>query len=269
MASNSRVLLTHDQEIEYGRAWRDHKDRAAREKLISSNTGLVVALARRLAGRGVPLEELIAEGHVGLITAVDRFNPECGCRFSTYATYWIRQSLSESFSKSLSTRGRLNRSDRAALRLLNRAEASFVASKGCAPSYEELGELLGWRIDRVQAVGSYRLACERQGTLDHDLGAAGSVNTMPQSEAFNADSPRERFQHSMTDMLASLSETERTAVELRFGFEGGSSRTVEAVAAAMGMKPTAVRVLLAGAVKKLSRLAKASTQNAPEFAQSA
>lgn len=269
MSPGGRVLLTHDQEVEYGRAWRDGKDREAREKLIAFNRGLVVALARRFAGRGVPLEELVAEGQVGLITAVDRFNPDCGCRFSTYATYWIRQSISEAFAKSLSTRGRLNRSDRAALKLLARAEASFVASTGCAPSYEELGKLLGWRIDRVQAIGSCRSACERRGTLEGDLGAAAFVRVASEVGIDDEGSPRERFRRSIVEMLASLSEAERTAVELRFGFEGGTSRSLEAVAAAMGLRQTIVRNLLAGAVKKLSRLAKASAPAVSELARSA
>lgn len=252
-APATRVLLTREQEVQYGRAWRVDRDRAARDRLITANTGLVIALARRLAGRGVPIEELIAEGQVGLINAVDRFDPDCGCRLSTYATYWIRQSLSEAFSKS-SSRGQLSRTDRVALRTLERAEAKFVSTKGCSPNDIELGELLGWRIDRVQAVEAFRSACDRQVPLD--LGSAGVVGSSTIDAHRQEDSTRERCQHAMGDLLAKLSDKERTAVELRFGFEGGVARTIAAVGAAMNLAPASVRALLCSAMKRLTRMVK-------------
>lgn len=251
----SRVLLTREQEVEYARAWRLDGNRSARDRLITANTGLVIALARRLAGRGVPIEELIAEGQVGLINAVDRFDPDCGCRLSTYATYWIRQSLSEAFAKS-SSRGQLSRTDRVALRMLERAEAQFVSARGCSPNHVELGELLGWRIDRVQAVGAFRSACERQAPLDLALGSAGIAGSSTFDADLQEDSARERCQHAMGDLLAKLSDKERTAVELRFGFEGGAARTISAVGAAMNLAPAHVRALLCSAMKRLTRMVK-------------
>ncbi|MEK6701894.1 MAG: sigma-70 family RNA polymerase sigma factor [Planctomycetota bacterium] len=256
-ATSSRPLLTREQETELGRAWRVDGDRAARDRLITANTGLVIALARRLGGRGVPIEELIAEGQVGLISAVDRFDPNCGCRLSTYATYWIRQSISEAFAKS-SSRGQLNRADRAALRTLERAEIQFAATRGCPPTHVELGELLGWRIDRVQAVGAFRSACERQSPADSQLGSVGMTPSSTTADDLQEGNPRERWQHAMGELLSRLSDKERTAVELRFGFEGGVARTVAAVGAAMNLAPPAVRALLSSAVKKLSRMVKES-----------
>ena len=93
--TRSYPFLTVEQEVDYTRRWREHGDREALEQLVGSHLRLVVKIARKHAGYGLPLADLISEGHVGLMLAVDRFDTERGVRFSTYAMWWIRASVQE------------------------------------------------------------------------------------------------------------------------------------------------------------------------------
>lgn len=248
-------LLTAEQEQSLAKAWRNRGDTAAREQLITSNMGLVVSLASRFGGRGVPTDELIAEGQVGLIMAVDRFDPGCECRFSTYATYWIRHSISEAFARG-TERGRLNRADLQSVRQLERCESEYKLKTGRVPSLTELADALCWRVERVRLVSSYQVSGGGQNSLD-DVGARAPRSTVCESHAGSEpDSSSELLGRDVASLIEELPENERAAVKLRFGFEGGQSRTIDSVAAVMGRSAGDIRGLIASGIKRLSRSCK-------------
>jgi len=261
LVSRSRLerqpLLTADQEQSLARAWRDEGDPSARYRLITSNMGLVVSLASRFACRSVPPHELIAEGQVGLIMAVDRFDPGCECRFSTYATYWIRHSISEAFARG-TERGRLNRADLQSVRQLERCESQHKLKTGRVPTLTELADTLGWRVERVRLVSSYQLTGGGQDSLDDvDARAPRGIISAPDSKPeFESESTSEQLGRDVTSLIEALPEHERAAIKLRFGFEGGQSRTIDAVAAVMGRTASDVRGLIASGIKRLSRTCK-------------
>src|SRR3954468_13890280 len=143
-------LLTREQELDLGRRAKTGDERA-RACLIEKNLRLVVSVAKRYRGMGLPFEDLIQEGNIGLMKAVERFDPERGHRFSTYATWWIRQAI----GRAISDKGRTIRlpattggKARKAARTRNELSAQF----GREPTDEEVATSLGWTAREVRAV---------------------------------------------------------------------------------------------------------------------
>ncbi len=141
-------LLTHLEEIELGRRVRAG-DRLARRTLTEKNLRLVVSVAVGYRGRGVPLEDLIQEGNVGLIEAVERFDPEMGNRFSTYAVWRIRKAVQRAAGQSPAIRVPRNARDR--LGALNHARGELRAELGREPGETEAADRLGWEVAEVRA----------------------------------------------------------------------------------------------------------------------
>jgi RNA polymerase primary sigma factor len=143
-------LLTHREEMEFSRRARAGDGRARRE-LIERNLKLVVSIAKRYRGMGLPFEDLIQEGNLGLMKAVDKFDPDKGHRFSTYATWWIRQAV----GRAVSDKGRTIRlpvHQRERIRKVGRTIGRLSVELGRDPTVEEVAERLGWTVDRVRDV---------------------------------------------------------------------------------------------------------------------
>ena len=143
-------LLTHREEIELSRRAKAGDERA-RMKLVEKNLRLVVHVAKRYRGSGLPFEDLIQEGNLGLIRAVDKFDPERGNRFSTYATWWIRQAVGRAVAdKSRIIRLPVHMGEK--IRKVGRISGLLTVELGREPTEEEVAERLGWTIEQVREV---------------------------------------------------------------------------------------------------------------------
>src|SRR3712207_4171605 len=145
-------LLTHEEEIDLGRRAREG-DKMARSKLIEKNLRLVIPVAKKYRGMGLPFGDLIQEGNIGLMKAADKFDPEKGFRFSTYATWWIRQAIQRAVAdKGRTIRVPVHMGEK--IRKMARAYNELSVQLQREPTDEEVAERLGWDVDRVKGVKS-------------------------------------------------------------------------------------------------------------------
>ena len=143
-------LLTHQEEIDLSKRAKKG-DKAARERLIEKNLRLVVSIAKKSRGRGLPLEDLIQEGNIGLIKAVGKFDSDRGFRFSTYATWWIRQTIQRAVAdKGRTIRIPVHMGEK--MRKMARTYNELSAELERAPSDEAVAERLGWSVEDIREV---------------------------------------------------------------------------------------------------------------------
>ena len=231
-------------------------DRDARNRLIRANLGLVVSIAREFRRRGDGLDDLIAEGNLGLIRAADRFNPALGTRFGTYASYWIREAI----HSSLVNTGRLVRIPahmEQMLRRWHRAERHLEAQGGDTPSFAATADDLGLSARQrgmvIQALRARRLRVGTSpGPGGHDDGGCGV-----EAVADAGDAPGEALMYRdeaggvQARMASRLNDRERAVLSLRFGLDGGEPMTLKQVGAMLGITREWVRKIESRAVAKL------------------
>jgi RNA polymerase primary sigma factor len=244
-------LLTAEQETALGRRARTGCT-TSRERLVATNLRLVVSVAKRFANRGVPLLDLIQEGNLGLMKAVDRFDPERGYRFSTYATWWIRQAV----ARGLAAQGRAVRLPVHAGEALHKAlaEASRLRqSLGREATADEIAQGLG--ISAAQVTRIMNAAVDPL-SLDAPVGdiegsslgdvVADSFNARPDDEAL-----RRLSRIEVEAMLSTLSSRERDVLRLRFGFADDRPHSLEEVARALSVTRERVRQIEKASLTKL------------------
>ena len=234
-------LLNAIEERELSRRAQEG-DKEARKRLIESNLRLVISIAKKYRGRGVSFEDLIQEGNAGLIKAVERFNPEMGNRFSTYATWWIRQAVTRAVADNART-VRLPAHVVDALFRLRRAENALSIELGRDATEEELASRLGIKLEEARRL---REVSQPIGSINTRIGpdeGAEMGDLLPDEHA-SADYARievGQWEGTLREAVQSLPEREARILKMRHGLDGSESRTLREVSEALGISQERAR----------------------------
>jgi RNA polymerase primary sigma factor len=242
-------LLTAAEEVALAKRV-ERGDREAKDRMITSNLRLVVANAKRYRGHGVPFGDLIQEGTIGLNRAVEKFDWRKGFKFSTYATWWIRQACQRAVSNQGHTI-RIPTHVQERQQKLGRARSRLELELGREPTLEELAADTGYRLDHVDealhAVDANVSMNRPVGEDGMELGDLFADENAVDPAVAGAEILRSR---RVADALARLGDTERRVLELRFGFDG-EPRTLEAIGKELGISRERIRQLETRALAQL------------------
>jgi RNA polymerase primary sigma factor len=226
---------------------------AAREHLIKANTRLVVSIAKRYIGRGVPFLDLIQEGNLGLMKAVEKYEYQRGFRFSTYATWWIRQTITRAIADQGRTiRVPVHMVDR--IRQLYKTTHEIEQKLGRIPSTEELADAIGLpsnKVDWMLRVSWLPLSLESPINEDEDDAELGNfvedqITPTPVQSAYS-----KLLSEKVEEVLESLPPREARILRLRFGLENGRTYTLEEVGQKFGLTRERIRQIESKALRRL------------------
>jgi len=247
-------LLTPQEEIELA-AKIKKGDKKAREQMIKANLRLVVKIAHDYEGFGLPLLDLINEGNIGLMKAVERFDPAKGGKLSTYGAWWIKQSIKRALANQSKTiRLPVHLVDK--ISKMRRTAMKLQEEFGREPTDEELGEELGMTATRVAQL---RTAAIRPASLDAPIGDDDSNNFAEVVQDENAETPYEQLEDKtvtrmLQEMVKTLDQREATILTYRFGLDGGNEKTLEEVGQKFGVTRERVRQIQNIALAKLRKM---------------
>jgi RNA polymerase primary sigma factor len=268
-AAGRYELLTAPQEIALAKRI-ERGDTAAKEHMINANLRLVVSIAKRYQGHGVQLGDLIQEGVIGLNRAVEKFDWRRGFKFSTYATWWIRQACQRAISNQSSTIRVPTHVHERRVKLA-RARQRLEAAGGSTPTSEELANATGLELKHVEeALGAVEASVSLNQTVGSDGdGEFGDLFADPSAEDPVEEAGEALRRQAVRRALADLPERERRVLELRFGFEGEAA-SLDEIGRELGMSRERVRQVERAALVVLEdRLAGAVSGTSDELARSA
>lgn len=255
-------LLTQEEEFNYAKAYKETQDPSAKEALVNHNLRLVVNIAKKFIGTGVPLPDLVQEGNLGLMRAVDTFDPDKGFRFSTYATWWIKQAV----TRAIANDGRTIRLPVHAYEALLKYQ-KFIkewnsTNPGVAlPSDEEIIEKLGIRENTFAQITRYQPDVvslstpigEEQDSTIGDFIADDSMDIEAQTDLIDLRDSIEKVLH---DKCFNAKEVD--IIKKRFGFETGTPMTLEEIGKIYGVTRERIRQIESKALRKLKHPTRAN-----------
>jgi len=248
-------LLSAEQEVELARKIARGSEEA-RQSMINANLRLVVKIARRYMNRGMPLSDLIEEGNIGLMRAVEKFDDAHGCRFSTYATWWIRQSVERGImnqARTIRLPVHIGKEFNAMMRTVNALRSELERE----PTEEEIAENMGKTPERIQVLQGAHQYTESADQLLHE---EGDFTLYDVTEDEHATQPGDHLDETIrTDLLHSwleqLADKEREVVSLRYGLNSrNDSWTLEAIGHHMGVTRERIRQIQVSALQKLQHI---------------
>jgi len=246
-------LLTADEEKYFSRRAQDG-DEAARQRMIESNLRLVVKISRRYINRGLPLLDLIEEGNLGLIHAVEKFDPDRGFRFSTYATWWIRQTI----ERAIMNQSRTVRLPIHIIKDINtclRAARKLRQESEQAPSTADIADYLQRDVAEVERLMGlhHRVTLQAGIADDNGSGPVDLLHARHDAEPFRC-AQRAAVNDIVDHWVCELNEKQRAVVDRRFGLHGYRRATLEQIGVEIGVTRERVRQIQLDALKNLRKM---------------
>ncbi|HET9524438.1 MAG TPA: RNA polymerase sigma factor RpoD/SigA [Terrimicrobiaceae bacterium] len=244
-------LLTPEQEVKLARQIR-RGDQRARTEMVSANLRLVVKIARDYVNVGLPLLDLISEGNIGLMKAVERFDPRKGSKLSTYASWWIRQSIKRALANQTKTiRLPIHLVEK--IGKIRRVSSQMTEELGREPTDEELADEIGLSTSKITALKSAAL---RPASLDEPIQDGESFQYSDIVSDEESDNPFETLRdkdllEEIDEVLETLDHRERVIINMRFGLDGQDPKTLEEIGVNLGVTRERIRQLQNGALTRL------------------